>query len=191
MLYVPICIPSCRQWHNKCCHRWLNSFSDYYTVTVVTILAFLLLLCKVLGCASLIKASYVRGSVISHCLTFLFLILVCLHGVSSAVNMWAILLMMFSLEYMWEQKIGGLKKLGVRVWVGQLGWSKCTKQLQYYQLWWKCIPFLVVTEVTLMLWLFYRAAQILCKFCQVRLVRHFQHHLIVRMVLVVWRLRKK
>ena len=67
----------------------------------------------------------------------------------------------------------------VMVWQS-LCWN-CTKQVEYYQLWWKCIPFLVMTEVTLMLCWFYRAAQILCTFCPVHLVGHTQLHVISAM----------
>jgi len=46
----------------------------------------------------------------------------------------------------------------------------------------KIVPFFVMSEVTLMVCWFYRAAQILCKFCQVCLVTHFQCHLMVHVM---------
>ena len=44
------------------------------------------------------------------------------------------------------------------LWFWQLYWREFRKQLQCYQFWWNCVPFLVMTEFTLMLFWFYRAA---------------------------------
>jgi hypothetical protein len=48
---------------------------------------------------------------------FLSLILVYHHGVWSALKIWDLIAVLFLEEYMWEQKVDGLKKLGERVWV--------------------------------------------------------------------------
>ena len=41
-----------------------------------------------------------QGSVICQCLTFLSLILVCQHGVRSALNIWGLIVMLFNEECM-------------------------------------------------------------------------------------------
>jgi len=48
----------------------------------------------------------------------------------------------------------------------------------------------VITEVILMLCWFYRAALILCTFCQVCLLSHMQQHLMVRVILAIWKLKR-
>jgi len=48
--------------------------------------------------------------------------LVCQHCVWSALNMWTVIAVLLSEENVWEQKVGGLKELGGRVWVG-LWWK--------------------------------------------------------------------
>jgi hypothetical protein len=145
-------------------------------------------------------------------------------------------MMLYTVEYVWEWKVDGLRKLDDRVWVRQvIGCGEnsnertCSVQGGELNDCWATVSFSGMTssghwflliimiltiggnhqygystisfdesvyyslswqKVTLMLCWFYRAAQILCKFCPVRLVRHSQHHLIVHMMLVMWKLRR-
>jgi len=52
------------------------------------------------------------------------------------------------------------------------------------------LAFFVMTEVTLMLCWFYRAAQILCTLCHLCVVRCFQHHLMVCVISAIWKLSR-
>ena len=66
-------------------------------------------------CSNLRLVRLIRDCLICQCLTVLSLVLVCQHCVCSALNMWAVIVMLFSGEYVWEQQVSVLKELSERV----------------------------------------------------------------------------